>query len=352
MFAHKYRYLFIVMLAGYSVINTWSVELFEHYPLPVSYTHLFFIFLALVLFIWESNRHINRILDTTYPSVLKKISYSFGASIFSTAIASALIASVYLYFYSNILPENRFLAFKLLLIFSFRVNLFLNVLHIIFWYIAELESAKTEKEKLKKVNTQAQLQALKNQINPHFLFNNLSVLSALVQVNPDKSIFFIKQFSKVYRYVLQQQEKELVDLQAELSFLEPYIFLLKTRFGESLEIKLDLKEKDYTQWQIVPLALQMLLENAVKHNIISKNKPLEIIIKHLDSNYLEISNNIQKKSVPEESNFIGLANISQRYGFLSNKEVKSEIAEGRFLVRVPLLPLAVSESYTPILHFS
>jgi sensor histidine kinase YesM len=189
-------------------------------------------------------------------------------------------------------------------------------------------------EQLKKENIAARYESLKNQVNPHFLFNSLNALSNLVYEDQDKAVKFIKQLSEVYRYVLDTREKEIVPLAAELEFLKSYIFLQQIRFGEKLKISMDVNPDN---WFIAPLALQMLIENAIKHNVVSEADPLNVVIL-IQENYLEVSNNIQKKSsMGEPSSGIGLENIRKRYEFLTTRPVVIQQDGKYFKVKLPLI---------------
>jgi two-component system, LytTR family, sensor kinase len=222
----------------------------------------------------------------------------------------------------------------------------LNVLNVIYWYVNQLEKTQIEAEKFKKISTQAQLQAVRNQVNPHFLFNNLSVLTALIPLDTNASVEFVRQFSKVYRYVLKSHEKELMELDTELDFIDSYLYLLKKRFGESLKISIQVEE-EVRQYYIVPMALQMLVENAVKHNVVSKNRPLQINIYTENDQLLIVQNNLQRKEVNDlESTKFGLANISQRYDFLSHKPIIIQENEAYFTVKLPIIKLNLVKKKT------
>jgi len=136
------------------------------------------------------------------------------------------------------LPERE-MDLGLILAVGFRINLFLNTINVIFFFMKQLRESQVEAEKLKKIRLQAQFQSLKDQVNPHFLFNNLNVLSSLVFKDQEIAAEFIQQFSRVYRYVLQNQEKELIEVGTELTFIESYVYLLRTRFGENLDIRIN-----------------------------------------------------------------------------------------------------------------
>ena len=197
------------------------------------------------------------------------------------------------------------------------------------WRAAELNSAQLQKESM-----QAQFDSLRSQVNPHFLFNSLNALTNLIYDDPDKAARFVKQLSEVYRYVLDTQGKEVVPLDDEVKFLKSYLFLQQIRFGDKLKVDLDLNASNV---QIAPLVLQMLVENAIKHNIVSTEQPLTIKI-FRDATGIVVQNNIQKKMVlPEDSKGIGLENIKKRYSFLAQNKVEVRDDNKSFIVKLPVL---------------
>lgn len=191
-------------------------------------------------------------------------------------------------------------------------------------------------EQLEKEQALAQFNSLKNQVNPHFLFNSLSILSSLVQVDADLSERFILQMSKTYRYILEQKDHDLVSLQTELDFIESYAFLLKIRFANKFDLQIQPNGADPGACQIPPLTLQLLVENAVKHNRMSVLQPLlvEIVV---EENTLLVKNRLQPRPVPNHSTGIGLQNIINRYALLTDRPVWAGESAEHFLVRVPLL---------------
>ncbi|MBK7763637.1 MAG: sensor histidine kinase [Bacteroidetes bacterium] len=192
-----------------------------------------------------------------------------------------------------------------------------------------------EVEKYRTESISAQLQNLKNQINPHFLFNNLSVLSSLVYDDADKAVDFINQLSKVYRYVLEQKDTELVQLENEIRFIESYIFLLKIRFDKNIEFHLDIDPSSKEKF-LPPMSLQMLCENAIKHNEISHDHPLHIHL-YSEGNKLVVSNVIRDRKQAEPSSNTGLKNIMDRYRFFTEESVDILREGEKFIVRIPLL---------------
>lgn len=193
-----------------------------------------------------------------------------------------------------------------------------------------------EAERLKTERVASQYESLKNQVNPHFLFNSLNALTSLVYEDQKQAAKFIKKLADVYRYVLDNQQKEVVPLRDELQFVNAYIFLQKIRFEDNLQVDIQVSESDT---MILPLSLQMLVENAIKHNIVSDEQPLSIRIYSDGPVTLVIENTLQPKTSHEYSSGLGLKNIQSRYAHLSGREVEIQDGPDRFVVRLPLLIL-------------
>lgn len=194
-------------------------------------------------------------------------------------------------------------------------------------------------EQLQKENAIARYESLKNQINPHFLFNSLNTLTAIIHQDADKAVDFVQKLSNSYRYLLTMREKELVDLPTELSFVNAYIFLIKSRYGENIRIDLHIP-KDCHNLLLPPVSLQMLIENCIKHNVISKDKPL-IIHVFIEQDFIVVDNNLQAKQVYESSTQLGLENIRRRYSLLTEKSVEVIKTDTKFVVKLPLLRLSI-----------
>ena len=191
-----------------------------------------------------------------------------------------------------------------------------------------------EAEQYKVAAAQAQIEALKAQLDPHFMFNSLNTLTELVEVNSSRSLDFLKNFGQVYRYVLQTREHESVTLQEELDFADSYLFLLKTRFGEAIQVEKNIAEADLEK-HLPPMTLQLLLENTVKHNTLTASKPLQIRLA-TDGQWLIVENNLQPKSSKGYSSGIGLNNIRERVLRLSHQEPVIENGSAVFRVKIPL----------------
>ena len=226
---------------------------------------------------------------------------------------------------------------------QFRQYIGINLLGTLFIYLFEsslnlfqlMQQKAARAETLQKEFAQVRLQALKNQVNPHFLFNSLSVLSTLVHVNADQSEKFILQLSKAYRYILDQKDAELVSLRSELEFLDAYFFLMQIRFDKKILLQKEIGG-DPNEYQLPPLTLQLLVENAVKHNKMSLQQPLCIELT-TGAGDLTVTNNINKREQPENSTGIGLENIKSRYAMLGREGVKIMASDTTFKVLIPLI---------------
>lgn len=199
-----------------------------------------------------------------------------------------------------------------------------------------LTEAQTQLINLQKENLQSQFDVLKQQVNPHFLFNSLNVLTSLIKLEPDLAEKFSEQLSKVYRYVLENKDNELVDLNTELNFLDAYIFLLNIRFVDKLNVNLNIPDENRND-QIIPLAMQLLIENAIKHNVMSKSNPLVIDIFIDENNYLNVINNLQERPSQIVSTGVGLKNIVNRYQLLKLAMPVFKKTENQFVAKIQLV---------------
>ena len=203
------------------------------------------------------------------------------------------------------------------------------------YFMNELRKSVEEKEMLKRESLNAQLNALRTQVNPHFLFNNLNTLCSIIPEDSKQAVEFVQQLSKVYRHILEVENEESIPLKDELDVLKAYAFLLHTRFGENLEINIDVPKEKMNK-RIAPLSLQILMENAIKHNIVSSDKPLKVNV-FAENGNLMVKNNLQKKNQVNESTGIGLDNIRNRCKLLGNGEVKVTESGTSFTVSIPLI---------------
>lgn len=204
-----------------------------------------------------------------------------------------------------------------------------------FYFFNKLQQNKIKEQKVIAGTASAKFDALKNQLDPHFLFNSLNVLTSLIEENPDNAQKFTTSLSKVYRYVLEQKNKDLVTVDEELAFAKTYMSLLKMRFEDSIVFEIP-EQATNPESKVVPLSLQLLLENAVKHNIVTSSKPLHIKIYEENGNLI-VENNLQIKQIVKKSSGVGLNNITQRYQLLTTKKVNINQEANRFAVAIPML---------------
>jgi sensor histidine kinase YesM len=242
------------------------------------------------------------------------------------------------YFLANEKPSNYLAG----IIITFFVTL---SVHAIAFYKAYNEN-KVKEQKIIAGTANAKFESLKNQIDPHFLFNSLNVLSSLIEENPENAQRFTTSLSKIYRYVLEQKDKELVSVDEELAFAKTYMNLLKMRFENSLFYEMPTTAIS-AEAKVVPLSLQLLLENTVKHNVVSEQRPLHIRI-YLEGDYLAVQNDYQKKEVLQERQGVGLQNIINRYGIITNRKVLIAQNEQTFTVKIPILTKQITVMETTL----
>jgi hypothetical protein len=300
-------------------------------------TFNFILFVASLVFIslgWETLYWINRWLNQVMPFEKNIPLRIFIQLIIGIALGLTIRLLIYLFGEPNLnlKLDNLFLVatWVLYVLGTTTMNGILIAENFMYrWRDSIRETARLEKEK-----ALVQFDNLKNQINPHFLFNALSALDSLISENPKLASQFLQHLSRVYRYVLQNKERTTVALEVELQFIENYIFLVETRFQKSMNIKI-LVPADFSERLIVPVALQILIENAIKHNIANEENPLCIEVSVADD-YLIVQNNFQPRTNVETSNGQGLENLKSLYRFLSDKPMLVERGQ-KFKVSVPLL---------------
>lgn len=242
--------------------------------------------------------------------------------------------------WSTFIAGEKALYYVVSLLITIVVSVFF---HAIYFYRA-LQEKKVKEQKIIAGTASAKFDALKNQLDPHFLFNSLNVLTSLIDEDPYQAQKFTTSLSKVYRYVLEQKNKDLVSIEEELQFAKTYVRLLKMRFEDGIVFDIP-ENSSHPEAKIVPLSLQLLLENAVKHNIVTASKPLNIRVEERDG-MLVVSNNLQEKQVVRKSSGVGLRNIQQRYSILSARQVNIRKTASEFSVELPMLTKRVTVTET------
>jgi len=313
-------------------VNEFLIEfaIYQLYAFVLGYGNKYF-FDYLEKLKWKYKGNIN----------IKRIVIGLTGSVALTMIGLFFLrAFTFVVYYGKSFEE--FLAYDDLKYYGFGLWITLTIViifHFIYFY-NRYQKNKIKEQKVIAGTASAKFDALKNQLDPHFLFNSLNVLTSLIEENPKNAQQFTTALSKVYRYVLEQKNKDLVTVDEELDFARTYMSLLKMRFEDSIVFTIPDQAKKPDS-KVVPLSLQLLLENAVKHNMVTSTKPLHIRI-YEEGDSLIVENNLQPKQIVKKSSGVGLDNIRQRYNLLTDKIVKINQQAERFAVAIPLLTKQVS----------
>ncbi|MDB4922087.1 MAG: signal transduction histidine kinase, LytS [Mucilaginibacter sp.] len=294
-------------------------------------------YVVYVTFYWECSRFIFLYMRNRFPHLKETAKRIVVQSVVMSVfiLLAGLIIGGINYAYPNGNREPFLTEYEDIIRKSLVLLGIVTVIYECAYFFGRWEHSLYESERLKKESLISQLELLKNQISPHFLFNSLNALITLVPEDPKLSVLFIQRLSNVYRHVLNYNEKNVIGLETELKFLDDYIFLNKMRFGENLHIVYQLPG-NLEQLKVIPFTLQMLVENAIKHNIVSGKKPLTIIISKT-GNFIVVKNNLQIKTSGVESTGTGLQNIINRYELLTNKLVEVVADTANFSVSLPLI---------------
>ncbi len=275
----------------------------------------------------------------------------FGAigSIVITIVVFAILRYFLTFYYTGrslgeFIEKEEFTPYLIALIITLIASLFIHT----FYFYRALQKKQVKEQKIIAGTASARFDALKNQLDPHFLFNSLNVLTSLIEEDPHQAQKFTTSLSKVYRYVLEQKNKDLVTVDEELNFARTYVRLLKMRFEDSIVFEIPEASSD-PEAKIVPLSLQLLLENAVKHNVVTSSRPLRISVFEENGN-LVVKNNLQEKQVVKKSSGVGLQNIRQRYDILTDRKVSIDKKTDEFSVALPMLSKKVSILETQETH--
>jgi two-component system, LytTR family, sensor kinase len=332
MFSHRYSPWFAGILGFYSFLNIFFLDGDRLFAVAIAALPLFILILILSFSVWYINRLIQHAISKSksriHPLILQfvvSVILVLVLAYFSSQVTGLILGGPFNVSWQNFLLTSAFVT---------RINLFLNSVNAIYYFNSKLEEKAIEAEKLKTLTTEARLKSVNSQLNPHFFFNNLSTLSALIHLDNEAADSYLQKLSEIYRYILKNKNNELISVSEEIDFLKKYMDMLTIRFEESLKFSLDL-EKSSFQKLIPPAVLQLLLENVVKHNYFTRKEPLAVVLSS-DGVSLKIFNKKQPKEVVEFSSGIGLQNISDRYRFL-NFDIRIEDDPEYFMVELPLI---------------
>ncbi len=317
----------------------------------LGFTIIYFFAILEVGLIWEANRILIKKARLQYPEIhqtRRRITYE----LFWCTLVSLGLQVIYLWLHKqspdwqvNFTPSEYAANFAASI---FALAIVVALYEVVYFYRKWRENM-AETAELRKEQVERQLEVLKSQINPHFLFNSLNTLSSLIQIDPQQADTFLEELATVYRYLLRKNNIELCLLEDELNFIKAYFHLLKTRYGDSIKLEISVPD-DFLHHQIPPLTLQLLVENAVKHNIVSTNSPLTIhlYIQSYESigwqpgkvpshSKLMVENNFQQKKISVSSTKVGLNNIVTKYQLLGYDSVEIIQTDKIFRVALPLI---------------
>ena len=296
--------------------------------------------IGIAFLIWEGNRYLLFTLRSYFDwfnKPVRKIAVIVLAISFYTIPISALMLVIWYKIFNNGIVNWDLITTTTLIIMI--CVLFITHIYETVFLVREAENEKLKKEQLERARAEAELEALKNQIDPHFIFNSLNTLSHLIEKEPAKAKQFNDNLADVYRYILQNKARELVLLHEEMLFLTDYFSLLKIRFEQAVQLQINIDAALFDQYLIPPISLQILVENAIKHNEFSDAVPLIITI-DMQNDELIIHNQVRKKILRKASSRIGLNNLGERYKLTTSKEINITESASDFTVSLPVLKIA------------
>ena len=300
--------------------------------------YLYFILISSV--IWHGNRFLlfkQREYYDWFANPLRKLAMLVLANIFYTAPVTVIMILFWYHFAG--FEHIDWNVIKFVTLMNVIAVIFITHVYETVFLIKERENDIIQFEKLERAKAEAELGALKSQIDPHFMFNSLNTLSHLIKTDSNKALQFNENLSDVYRYILMNKDRELVQLKEEINFLNNYFALLRLRFGKGVELFINGSNK-YDRFLIPPISLQILLENAIKHNKIDDKNPLHINLQLMDSKII-VSNKIKSKTLEIKSPHTGLKNLNERYKLITQKEIEINSNNDFFSVSLPLLKTTI-----------
>ncbi len=331
-----YSYVAILLIAVFipNVAGLITNSLYQPWELALSY--LFFILTGFV--IWEGNMRLMYFLRKNnvemYDTYLRIVVTYFLVNILYAGIVS--LAALYAWSWLSRETQPNHTAILLASLFVIITILFVNNIFEIILLRREMEFNRLRAEKMESAKVEAELEALKTQIDPHFIFNSLNTLSYLITREPQSARLFNDTLAKVYRYILSNKDKDLVLLKEELEFISNYFYLLKIRFADGINMIIEINDVSAEDFLIPPISLQTLVENAIKHNEFSEMHPLDIKVA-VSANYVVVRNPVKPKEQSAPSNKIGLNNLDNRYKLITRKNIVIENNFRFFTVKLPIL---------------
>ena len=291
---------------------------------------------SLTFISWETSRRVVSLIWNKFSWEIKPVLHLLMITLFLTLLTVLLCSLVYYinYFFNDI-TDNYWMRMRGVHLSIFLLTFFITSVYEGTYLFYKWKESLILSALLEKENIQSQFETLKNQVNPHFLFNSLNALASIITENPEKAVEYVNKFSLIYRYVLEIKDITSVELKDEMDFVKSYIYLQKIRYGENLQVTINIDENKLNS-RIMPLSLQVLVENAIKHNEISDGYPLKIDLTNSED-YIIVKNNLQKISSNFDSPKIGLKNLKERYRLVSDNKPYFHQNENEYIAGIPLL---------------
>lgn len=330
----------IIRFVGITIISLVSVFVdFGYTQGDTNFTKAFIVSFIRTALIWNGSMIIIQYAVHRFP-VFKETVKLIAFQIIALCVFVLLVELGEIYTVENYLKiAMSYTEKRTLIIGSLLITFMISSIYASVAFFLEWKENLLRTQALEKANLEARYDTLRNQVNPHFLFNSLNTLLMLVNDNPVASKY-VESISEIMRYMLQSQDKDAVLLRDELKIARDYVFIQQSRFGDKLQVEFDVPEKFY-HYAIPPLALQMLLENAVKHNVVSKEDPLKVRVFMQDSLFIVIENTVKAKIDKDPSTGVGLENIRNRYFHLTGKDILVKQENGKFVVMLPLFEKSI-----------
>lgn len=328
------RDLLVVMLIG-NVIAFMFDPGVDHFWERVKFGSLYSLFIGGIL--WKGNQYIGFVLGRKidiHAHPLRSLGWNLASMFVFSLVTIVVVNYIWYVVFFDWTAERLFTRGLLTMLIVFFVTVVITAVYYSMGFFRAWRESAVNEERLQKESIKLQYKALKNQVNPHFLFNSLNSLTTLVYQDQDQAVKFIKQLSEVYRYVLQHKDNELVSLEEEIGFSEKYVYLQQIRHDNGLNVKFSVS--NVKNRYVVPVSLQILIENAIKHNIVSGEKPLFIEIYDTEEAII-IKNNLQTKKTLNDSGGIGLNSLKERYAFVADRKVVTKKTEESFIVELPFI---------------
>ncbi len=328
----------IQIIVGLLVIATVVILLTVQDPEPTFYYSIGLLIVVTIL-LWIGNRWITKLFDWYFPW-LKFGNKRFFSHLLVGIVYSLSIFNLAYLIFKLAFTEDPPVAEQFILINTFGAIFIIPIFSIYFslYFLDYWQKSELEMEKFQKESMRSQLATLKSHLDPHFLFNNLNILSSLIDKDRDQSQEFLVRFAQVYRTMLLTKVEDLITVEEEMDFIGSYIYLIQTRFEENIVFDINIDEEaNYSM--LPPLTIQLLIENAVKHNIITEKRPLRISIKAKPQKLMVINSLYEKPEDLKTKSGTGIKNIKERYSYFSDGELKFEKTSDEYKVTLPLMEI-------------